>query len=1005
MIRKKLRTRVYAVVLMLAIAMGPNSITKTHAATTNTTNEFEDIIGTNSVDDTIPNYMEYKEMYDQIRPEDSYVIAASDYVRYTTGEVDALENEIESEPTIYTDYEGKSGNSVYSEERGFIEYEVSIKTAGFYDLSLDYYPIEGKSSGIERSFLIDGKLPYKELALIGFSRIWNNNITNTLLSKTGVEVKEWKKDNQGNDLKPSMIESPEWITSHLYDSEGYVTDKLSIYFTEGVHTITILSLREPILLHQIKLDNKESVKSYETVKAEWDASGAKDTSGKQIRIEAENATRTSSQMLYPTQDQSSPAVYPSSTKELLNNTIGGNSWRLTGQWIEWDFNVEESGYYNIAAYVKQNFQKGIYVSRKIFMDGEVLFEEFSDYGFTFSQNWRMETLNKSGEDYKIFLEKGEHTLRMQVVLGEFSEIISEVQDSVAQLNSIYRKMIRITGVVPDIYRDYQIESNLPEIQGEIIAVRDQLDDALNKLREVAGRGSDKEAVLITMRDQLSLLGKDPEKFIKVIESYKVNVRACGNWITQVISQPLQLDRIYIYSPDVTLKVEHNSFFAKLFYEIARLLYSFIINYNQIGNVADDKSEGNTITLWVGTGRDQANVIKSMIDESFTSKKGINVNVMLVDMGTLLQATLAGQGPDVAIQVGAAAGTNTAQVSNDVPMNYGLRHAVADLSQFSDIEEVKERFHESAMVAFEFDGHTYALPETQTFPMMFYRKDILKEIGLEVPKTWDEVKVVMSVLSKNQMDFGMLPNEAIYAMLLYQLGGSYYNEDATLSALDSEEAILAFKEYTEFYTDYKIDKYISAEERFRVGECPIIIADYTIYNNLQVSAPDIKGLWGIAPVPGTVQEDGTVNNTVASSGLACMIMESTEYKNDSWEFLKWWTSADTQIQFGKEMESLMGSSARVPTANIDAFDSLPWSTDIYDALKEQFKQVRGIPQVPGGYFSWRNVNNAFYKITTDTKAASPREELMDKVIYINDEIAFKRKEFKLPLAEKEQTKGR
>ena len=54
--------------------------------------------------------------------------------------------------------------------------------------------------------------------------------------------------------------------------------------------------------------------------------------------------------------------------------------------------------------------------------------------------------------------------------------------------------------------------------------------------------------------------------------------------------------------------------------------------------------------------------------------------------------------------------------------------------------------------------------------------------------------------------------------------------------------------------------------------------------------------------------------------------------------------------------------------------------------------RSIRQVPGGYFTWRNVNNAFYAVTTKADSATPREELMDRVLYINDEITYKRTEF-------------
>ena len=94
-----------------------------------------------------------------------------------------------------------------------------------------------------------------------------------------------------------------------------------------------------------------------------------------------------------------------------------------------------------------------------------------------------------------------------------------------------------------------------------------------------------------------------------------------------------------------------------------------------------------------------------------------------------------------------------------------------------------------------------------------------------------------------------------------------------------------------------------DERFRLGECPIIISDYTLYNNLQVSAPDIKGLWGMAPVPGIVMEDGTINNAVGSTGQACVVMKSSKDLEASWEFLKWWTSADTQIAYGLKPELL------------------------------------------------------------------------------------------------------
>ncbi|HWT75032.1 MAG TPA: extracellular solute-binding protein [Mobilitalea sp.] len=908
---------------------------------------------------SVIGYREYLDQNDQTRPEDVYVIEAADYVR--TQGMQVTENQ---------DYEGEAGTSVYTEKSGLIEYEVNIETAGLYEMSIRYYPVKGNGSSIIRSFFIDGELPYSELKSIEFSRVWKN------------ATSEWNKDNQGNDLKPEQVEAPEWMNSYLYDSEGYVSSSLSVYLTKGKHTITIVSQREPMVLRSITLSNYEEKGSYQAVKAAWDEQGAADTSGQLTTIEAEAATKKSSRMLYPLQDQSTPAVTPYSAKCLLNNTIGGTNWQDAGEWIEWQFDVPESGYYNLSMYVKQNFIQGIPVNRKITIDGEVPFKEFEAYQFNYSGDWRMDTLtDQDGKPYKVYLAKGTHTIRMEVVLGDFANTIDRVQNVIQNLNAIYRKVIRITGVAPDKYRDYQLSATLAGTDTELTALSTELTSIIENLKSIGGVSGESERILVTTRDQLNELSGDLERFSKVLDSYKANISALGTWVGDVSTQPLQMDRIFIYSPDQHAPKVKDGFFQKLLHEIKKLYYSFIIDYNVIGNVSDKKAS-RTVTVWVGSGRDQANTLKTLADEQFTYKTGINVNVMLVDMGTLLQAKLAGEGPDVALGV-----------SGEVPMNFGLRNAAVDLSQFKDFESIYNDFFESSWEPYVYNNSVYGLPETLSFPMLFYRKDILAELGIDPPTTWDEVKVDLSILSNNQMDLGMLPTESIFATMLYQNGGQYYRNNGMESDLDSDISINVFKDFCEFYSKYSLDYLTSVTQRFRTGEAPLIIADYTTYCELVASAPDIKGLWGFTMVPGTIKEDGSIDHTVASGGNAAIMMSDCKDKEAAWEFLKWWVSADTQSEYGLELEGIMGEAARYPTANKEAFSTLPWSVSEYNALSEQMGYLKGIPQVPGGYFSWRNVNNAFYK-TYVTKTMDPREALTEYVRYINDEINYKRKEFHL-----------
>ena len=113
----------------------------------------------------------------------------------------------------------------------------------------------------------------------------------------------------------------------------------------------------------------------------------------------------------------------------------------------------------------------------------------------------------------------------------------------------------------------------------------------------------------------------------------------------------------------------------------------------------------------------------MVDDTFTPKTGIQVNVKLIDVATLLPAVVAGTGPDVALTV-----------AQTEPVNYALRKASLDLSQFDDLDDVLSEYYPSSYESYKFNGGIYALPETQNYNVLFYRTDICEELGIEIPDT-------------------------------------------------------------------------------------------------------------------------------------------------------------------------------------------------------------------------------------------------------------------------------
>jgi ABC-type glycerol-3-phosphate transport system substrate-binding protein len=541
---------------------------------------------------------------------------------------------------------------------------------------------------------------------------------------------------------------------------------------------------------------------------------------------------------------------------------------------------------------------------------------------------------------------------------------------------------------------------MPWLRDALLAERDNMDRLYDRLTVISGQNVQRDSVLRTASVQLQRMIDKIEDTPRELSGMQNSIGSLGTWMMHIRTQPLAVDRIFVIPAGESPPRINSGFFARVWHEITSLFLSFFIDYSAIGNTTD-ADDASSITVWIGTtgvmpagstitnqataGRDQANAVRALIDESFTPVTGVNVELMLVDMAMLLPATLSGQGPDVSLMVGA-----------DVPMNYGLRGAVADLTLFSDFDEIAARFHPESMVPYTFRDHTFGLPVTQTFPMLFYRRDVLGELELEPPETWDDVRDALSVLSENNMEFGlpvfeMHSTAGTFAMLLYQAGGRFYGDDGRYSDLDSANSLNVFRDFTRFFTDFGLPQAYDVANRFRTGEMPLAIVDYSLYNALQVFAPEIRGLWGFRKVPGTQGPDGTINHATAMGGFATVMLERSGNRDEAWDFMKWWTSADIQASFGKILESLLGPAARYPTANEEAFMQLPWATQDFYAMMEQYSYVFGIPQVPGGYFTNRQIFNAFYAVVTDG-TASPREALRDNVRYINDEIAFKRWEF-------------
>ncbi len=871
---------------------------------------------------------------------------------------------------------------IFTPDDSDITWTVNVPQEGLYNIRLDYLTVPSRGVDIERELLINGELPFSGASTLCFSRLWT-------------DAGEIREDNQGNQIRPSQIELFEDQSAFFRDDMGYQTEPYSFYFKEGENTLTLRPVNEPVIIKGITLVPPQKVPTYEEYLSAQPATEAgQEGKALNLKIQGETARLRSTPSLYPRYDRSSSLTEPSAIDHTVLNYIGGDPWTHPNEWIQWDFEIPEDGYYNISIKGRQMYQRGALSARTVYIDGKVPFDALEQVTFGYNTGWEMRTLSDAeGKPYRFYLSKGSHTIRLEVTLGEMGPILKEVEDSIYRLNQIYRKILVLTGINPDRFRDYNLNKVYPEAIEAMNLESKRLYKIVDDTVATTGQKSDRIAVAQTLAVQLEQFVESNERITESFSNFKDNITSLGSAMQNMSESKLDVDLILITGENAKIPAVHENFFQKALHEIRSMISSFFVDYNSLG----DKYEASddVIDIWIVTGRDQSTILKTMVDDSFTPATNIKVNVKLVTADAILTAVVAGNGPDVVITV-----------DGWFAVNYAMRHAAEDLTQFEDFDEVIKSFRESAIAPLTYDNGVhkgvYGLPETQNFSLLFYRKDVLEELGLEIPQTWDDIIAMLPTIQGNSLTVGVpfpdinLADISIFNSLVYQNGGAIYDEKGLNTLIDNESGVSAFKLYTSLYNDYGLPTVYDFVSRFRSGEMPIGVAGYNTYNTLMVSAPEIRGLWDFTLFPGTVQEDGSIDRSVHSNGTCCLMVATDDerVKKEAWEFMKWWTSTECQVRFGREMESVLGASGRYQTANMDALRQLAWSTSQLKVLEEQLAHTVGFREIAGGYSTTRHITNAIRRVITDKTDA--REALLNYARTINEEIRIKRREFNLPI---------
>jgi ABC-type glycerol-3-phosphate transport system substrate-binding protein len=864
---------------------------------------------------------------------------------------------------------GKS--SVLLKQNDSISFKVPIEADGIYTVSFDMASATTLFNAPEGNLLVDGKVPSSDAPNIVFPVYYKNSSDTFPL------------DRYGNEALIRQVQLIFWSNVPLRDVNFEQKYPVQLILSKGEHDFEFTLTKESMYLGSIYIEPFSPYPDY----AQYLESGpTTDTSGVSIMIEAERPAFKNDTAVRPVYDRSLE-VTPYDTYKLLLNALGGESWKSSGSTVYYEVNVPEAGMYNITLRALQNTRNNFTVFRRITVNGSVPFEQLNEVAFNYFSDWSDVTLG-GDTPYKIYLKKGVNVIGIEATDSPYRAPIEKIRKVLIDINTLSLQIKKLTGNQKDLYKEWVISDYIPDLKGQLIAIADDLRADQDVLSEFNQNSGSQEIQTYQMAiDNILFLAQDPDKVPVYMNRFSDGSGSAADLLGSLLpllqSQPLALDKIYIYSPDVVIPSVKVSGFKSFIEGARRFFASFKTDPYQ--SLAAGENE---LEVWVNRPRQYVDLMQQMADQSFTPKTGIQVKFSIMpDESKLVLANAAGIQPDVALGV-----------STNIPYELAIRNALYDLRSFPDFDSYIRQYSPGSLLSYIINDSVYAIPETQDFWVTYYRKDIMDSLGLPIPDTWDQVIQILPELQRYGMNFNTplssgsgMKGYLITAPYIFNYDAQLYSEDGFSTGLDSEKAINAIKFMTDSFTIYGMPLTTSSfYNSFRYGSLPIGVSNVTDYIKLLTAAPELNGLWGISLFPATVLPDGTKNRYATGDAQTCIMFANTQRPDDSWQFMKWWMSTETQVDFEQQLILNYGQEYLWYSANLEAFQHLPIPEEHKKVILEQWQWLQEPVKLPGSYMEERELSNVWNEVVFD--GVNPRVAIDHSTTIINREITRKMEEF-------------
>ena len=883
----------------------------------------------------------------------------NDYTAYlaSVGEMDAV-----TESNVL--YSAEAGTPLAEGEQ--LTFKVNVPQDMFGYPVLTYVMTSNNILDNGYTLMVDGQLPYAECSTLTLDSLWTQSGT-------------FSKDRYGNEVVSMPVKSYEVTSCRLMGKAGMYSKGMGLYLTAGEHEITIICREGPFKLYGVTLEGEIPVLEVAQEKPRRNAL---------ITLQAEQVPVRNNPNIRPLADYDMHLTPYSSDKKVINH-IEDTSYKYPGDVLTYTFHVEQAGNYAVALRLRQSELANFPVYRTILVDGVIPGPAFENAEFSYTLEFENQhVVDANGQLAYIDLSEGEHTLTLLTSVDPLRpslQLLQTISDEIADLSL---QITKITGGNTDFFRDFALEDfdfhiadDLNRWITELTAIRAELGRIAHSDGRVGALSSLDMAI-----QALEQLAKEPDNLPKKLTLFSQGSSSARGFLVSLVenltTSPVGLDAIYLYTNEEMLPKEPN-FLAQITDTASR----FVASFTDESYMADNADESK-LQVWVNRPRQYLEILQRMADTTFTPRTGVEVEFSIMpDESKLILANASGAAPDVAL------GVSTTRV-----YDLAVRGALKNLREYEDFSTVGKWFPTGLLMPAVCDEGMYALPETFNFYVLFYRKDILESIGVEVPNSYEDVLKMLPTLHRFGLNYNNFVANAvgykafsITTPFLYQNGAVLYEDGDLHVQLDSEAAIEALKVMTDSFVIYDMDFEINSfYQSFRDGTLPIGTSNYAMYNLVMNAAPELADKWGIALYPGMTDENGDVQRWTSGMEQSCFIFDNTNMPEESWQFLSWWMSEEIQTEFAFNLQSTLGNEYMWNSANVEAYMNAPWPTEHKKIIAEQMNWIYETPRNPGSYMVERELSNAVNAVCLEGQ--NLRAALDEAIKRIDRELERKLEEF-------------